>query len=54
MMGLILQSRGLELTAAAFAALWAGIVLWKSIDYIVTVKRMKRERRQELDIDPDA
>ena len=44
-MGLILQTpRGLELIVALFAALWAGLVAWKSIDYIVVMRRQRAER----------
>jgi hypothetical protein len=43
MMGLILQSRALEGAVALAAAAWCGIVLWKSIDYIVTTRRNRRE-----------
>jgi len=44
MMGLILQSRALEGAFAVAAAAMCGVVLWKSIDYIVTTKRNSRER----------
>ncbi len=54
MMGLILQSRALEAAVALAAAAWCVVVVWKSIDYIVTIKRQKRERQQELDTDLDA
>lgn len=44
-MGLILQTPGgLQIVVALFAALWAGIVVWKSIDYIVVVRRQRAER----------
>ncbi|HEX6373259.1 MAG TPA: hypothetical protein VF006_30320 [Longimicrobium sp.] len=46
MMGIILQSRGLEALLALVAAAWCGIVVWKTIDYIVTTKRNSRERNQ--------
>lgn len=44
MMGLILQSRALEATLALVAAAWCLLVVWKTIDYIVTTKRNSRER----------
>jgi hypothetical protein len=44
-MGLILQTpSGLEALVAFFAAVWAGIVVWKSIDYIIVMRRQKAER----------
>jgi hypothetical protein len=43
MMGLILQSRALEGAVALAAAAWCGIVVWKSIDYIVTTRRNRRD-----------
>lgn len=51
MMGLILQSRAVEAAVALAAAGWCGVVVWKSIDYIVT---MRRERREDRPSDPDA
>jgi hypothetical protein len=53
MMGIILQSRGLEAAVALAAAAWCGVVVWKTIDYIVTTKRNSREDKQR-DPDPDA
>jgi hypothetical protein len=49
MMGLILQSRALEGVAALAAAVWCGIVVWKSIDYIVTTRRNRREPTDDTD-----
>jgi hypothetical protein len=50
MMGLILQSRAIEAAYALAAAAMCGVVLWKSIDYIVTTKRNSRERnRRDFD-----
>ena len=49
MMGIILQSRALEGAVALAAAAWCGLVVWKSIDYIRTVRRDRREREQDLD-----
>jgi hypothetical protein len=42
-MGLILQTRALEAMVALFAALWCGIVAWKSIDYIRIMRRQRAE-----------
>jgi hypothetical protein len=44
MMGLILQSRMLEVTYALAAAAMCVVVAWKSIDYIITTKRNSRDR----------
>lgn len=50
MMGIILQSRGLEAAFALAAAAMCAVVLWKSIDYIVTTRRNSREdKRSDLD-----
>lgn len=49
MMGIILQSRALEAVVALVAAAWCGLVVWKSIDYVITVRRDRREREQDLD-----
>jgi hypothetical protein len=49
MMGLILQSRGLEAAVAVAAGAMCLVVVWKSIDYIITTKRNSRDRS-----DPDA
>ncbi len=50
MMGLILQSRGLEAMLALVSAVACGVVVWKSIDYIITTKRNSRERnRRDFD-----
>ncbi|HEX2076653.1 MAG TPA: hypothetical protein VHG08_03060 [Longimicrobium sp.] len=43
-MGLILQVDGLQATAALLAAIWCGVVVWKSIDYIVVMRRQRAER----------
>lgn len=43
-MGMILQTRGLEAVLAGVAALWSGLVVWKSIDYIITLRRQRAER----------
>jgi hypothetical protein len=51
MMGLILQSRGLEAAYALGAAAMCAVVAWKSVDYILT---MRRERREDRPSDPDA
>jgi hypothetical protein len=52
MMGIILQSRALEAAVALAAAAWCGVVLWKSIDYVVTVRRNRREdKRHDPDLD---
>ena len=52
MMGLILQSRALEAAVALAAAAWCGVVVWKTIDYIVTTKRASREdKRHDPDLD---
>lgn len=42
-MGLILQTRALEAMVALFAALWCGLVAWKSIDYIRITRRQRAE-----------
>lgn len=47
MMGIILQSRALEGAVALAAAAWCVVVVWKSVDYIVTIRRNKRERQRE-------
>lgn len=47
MMGLILQSRALEAAVGLAAAAWCVVVVWKSIDYVVTMRRDKRERQRE-------
>lgn len=52
MMGIILQSRAVEAAVALAAAAWCGVVLWKSIDYIVTIRRNRREDKRPSD--PDA
>jgi hypothetical protein len=52
MLGIILQSRALEAAVALAAAAWCVVVVWKTIDYIVTTKRNSRERNRPLD--PDA
>ncbi|MBW3571676.1 MAG: hypothetical protein KY467_11260 [Gemmatimonadetes bacterium] len=49
MMGVILQSRGLEAAVALAAAAWCVVVVWKAIDYIVTTRRHSRERNQHSD-----
>lgn len=50
MMGLILQSRGLEAMLALVSAAFCCVVVWKSIDYIITTKRNSRERnRRDFD-----
>jgi hypothetical protein len=50
MMGIILQSRALEGAFALAAAAMCAVVLWKSIDYIVTNIRARREdKRSDLD-----
>lgn len=54
MMGLILQSRALEAAFTLAAGLMCLVVVWKSIDYIVTTKRNSRERNRQSGIDPDA
>lgn len=46
MMGLILQSRALEGAVALAAAAFALVVVWKSVDYIVTTLRARREDRR--------
>ena len=46
MIGLILQSRGLEAAAAVAAGLFALVVVWKSADYVITNLRNRREDRQ--------
>lgn len=46
MTGLILQSRALEAAVALAAGLWALVVVWKSIDYIATTRRNRREDQQ--------
>lgn len=51
MMGIILQSRALEGAVALAAAAWCGVVLWKSIDYIVTTRRNRREDKRPSDLD---
>ncbi|HEU0299079.1 MAG TPA: hypothetical protein VFR37_06475 [Longimicrobium sp.] len=43
-MGLILLTGALEASVALLAALWAGIVVWKSIDYIIVMRRQRAER----------
>ena len=43
-MGLILQTRAIEATVALLAAVWCGIVAWKSIDYILVMRRQRAER----------
>ena len=53
-MGLILQSRALQAAVALAAAAWCVLVVWKSIDYIVTTRRNSRERNQGSGMDPDA
>lgn len=50
MMGLILQSRVPEGAYAVAAAAMCVVVAWKSIDYIVTMRRNRREDP----LDPDA
>jgi len=50
MMGLILQSRALEGAVALAAAAWCALVVWKSIDYIRTVRRNRRDDRPENDV----
>lgn len=50
MMGLILQSRAIEGAYALAAAAMCLVVVWKSIDYIVTTRRNRREDP----LDPDA
>lgn len=50
MMGLILQSHGLNAMLALVSAVACGVVVWKSIDYIITSRRHSRERdRRDLD-----
>lgn len=49
MIGLILQSRSIEAAYALAAAAMCAVVAWKSIDYIVTMRRNSREDR-----DPEA
>jgi hypothetical protein len=51
MMGLILQSRVLEGAYALAAGAMCLVVAWKSIDYIIT---MRRNRREDQPFDPDA
>ena len=46
MMGLILQSRGLEAAVALAAGAFALVVAWKSFDYVRTTLRNRREDRQ--------
>jgi hypothetical protein len=52
MIGLILQSRALEAAVALAAAAWALLVAWKSIDYIVTMRRNRRDPGPEPDDQP--
>lgn len=52
MMGLILQSRALEGAVALAAAAWCLVVVWKSIDYVVTARRNRAEHDHPSD--PDA
>jgi hypothetical protein len=49
MMGLILQSRALEAGYALAAAAACAVVMWKSIEYIVTTRRNSRERNHGSD-----
>jgi hypothetical protein len=51
MMGIILQSRALEAAVALAAAAWCLLVVWKTIDYIVTTKRQSREDKRHSDLD---
>ena len=50
MIGLILQSRGLEAAYALGAAAMCAVVVWKSIDYILTVRRERQEDRSDTDV----
>jgi hypothetical protein len=52
MIGLILQSRALEAAVALAAAAWAVLVVWKSIDYIITTRRNSRDPGPEPDDQP--
>ena len=52
MLGIILQSRAVEAAVALAAAAWCGVVVWKTIDYIVTTRRASREdKRHDPDLD---
>jgi hypothetical protein len=51
MMGLILQSRALQAAVALAAAAWCLLVVWKSVDYIATIRRNRRERNGQSDLD---
>lgn len=45
-MGVILQMGGIEALVALAAAVWAGVVVWKAVDYLITVRRDRAERER--------